>query len=55
MGDRIAIESVGIIDGDSCEDGEGDGALQLEGLDDCIDGGLQLNLLKVLKRQRLVR
>jgi hypothetical protein len=45
---RIAVESVGPIDGDSGEDGEGDGALQFEGLEDCIDGELQLNLLKVL-------
>lgn len=48
MGNRIRVESVGIINHNASEDAEGDRALQFQGLEDCIVCDLQLNLLKVL-------
>jgi hypothetical protein len=55
MGNRIRVESVGIINHNSSEDAEGDRPLQFQGLEDWIGCELQLNLLKVLYRHRLVR
>lgn len=45
---RVAVEAIGIIDNDSCEDAKGDGPFQLENLEDYMREYLQLNLLKVL-------
>jgi hypothetical protein len=33
MGYGVAVEAVGVVDGDACEDGEGDGSFEFEGLE----------------------
>ncbi len=33
MRDRVAVEAVGVVDSDACEDGEGDGPFELEGFE----------------------
>jgi hypothetical protein len=55
VGSWIFVEAEGVVDENAKSHAAGDGALELEELEDCMAAWVQLTRLKVLYLQRFVR